>query len=130
MVRFGSINVNGLRNDKKRQNVFNWLKSKKYDVILLQETHCENSDEEHDWAKDWNGTSLWCNGTRLSKGVAILINEKSPIKLLSHNKHHDGRIISVTIQVQDFKIQVVNVYAPNNPQERKTFIKNIHTHVI
>ena len=73
MVRFGSINVNGLRNDKKRQNVFNWLKSKKYDVILLQETHCENSTEEYEWAKDWNGTSLWCNGTRLSKGVAVLI---------------------------------------------------------
>ena len=69
-------------------------KCKKYDVILLHETHCENSVEEREWAKDWNGTSLWCNGTRLSKVVAILINEKSPIKLLSNychiNKHHDG----------------------------------------
>ena len=52
MVLIGSINVNGLRNEKKRQNVFIWLKSKKYDINLLQETHCENSDEENEWAKD------------------------------------------------------------------------------
>ena len=99
MVLIGSINVNGLRNDKKRQNVFNWLKNKKYDIILLQETHCENCDEEHEWSKDWNGVSIWCNGTRLSKGVAVLIKEKSNVKILSYNGHENGRIISLKIHI-------------------------------
>ena len=35
-----TINVNGLRDNRKRELVFNWLVSKKYDCICLQETHC------------------------------------------------------------------------------------------
>ena len=54
MVLVGSINVNGLRNakkkkkkkKKKRQKIFHWLNTKGYDITLLQETHCSNSEEE------------------------------------------------------------------------------------
>ena len=121
MVLIGLINVNGLRNDIKRQHVFNWFKSKKYDIILVQEIHCENSVEEHEWAKDWNGTSLWCNGTCLSKGVAVFIKENSIVQI-SYTGQEDGSKISLKIQMNDTKIQVVNVYVANNPSERKHFI--------
>ena len=104
MVLISSINVNGLRNDKKRQNVFNWLKNKKHDIILLQDTHCANSDEEKEWVHDWNGTSLWCNGTRSSKGVAILIKRTTTVKILSYNGHENGRIICLKIQINDKEI--------------------------
>ena len=35
-----SLNVNGLRDNKKRTCIFNWLLKQKYSVICLQETHC------------------------------------------------------------------------------------------
>ena len=125
LVLIGSINVNGLRNDKKRQTIFNWLKRKKYDLVILQEIHCENSKEEQDWTKDWNGPSKRCYGTRLSKSVAILIKERANLKILSYNGPGNGRIISFKIEVNELKIQVLNVYAQNYPSERKYFIKNL-----
>jgi exonuclease III len=38
-LSLATINVNGLRDKKKRDFVFNWLVAKKVDVIFLQETH-------------------------------------------------------------------------------------------
>ena len=127
---FGSINVSGLRNAKKRQNIFNWLQQKKkYHLVLLQETHCGNSDEESEWSKEWAGFSKWCNRTRLSRGVAILVREYTPIKVKSSTGYNDGRIISIKAEINEMQIQIINIYAPNNPLERKQFIGNLQ-HII
>ena len=42
MVISDSISDNGLRNTRKRQNIFHWLLNKRYDVCL-QETHCSDN---------------------------------------------------------------------------------------
>lgn len=38
------LNVNGLRDTKKRDFLFNWQVSKNYDLIGLQETYCVTND--------------------------------------------------------------------------------------
>ena len=43
-LKLVTINVNGLRDNRKRDLVFNWLVSKKYDCICLQEMHCTGVD--------------------------------------------------------------------------------------
>ena len=40
-----TFNANGIRQTYKRKAVFHYLKQKKYDVILLQETHSTSADE-------------------------------------------------------------------------------------
>ena len=37
-----SYNVRGIGNVNKREQIFTWLKDKKFDICLLQETHSEN----------------------------------------------------------------------------------------
>jgi exonuclease III len=39
------LNVNGIRENKKRLTVFNIFKHKKYDMVFLQETHCQDENE-------------------------------------------------------------------------------------
>jgi exonuclease III len=39
-LNIGTFNVKGLANDKKRKEIFYWLKEKKMNIYLLQETHC------------------------------------------------------------------------------------------
>ena len=39
-LKLATINVNELRDNRKRELVFKWLALKKYDCICLQETHC------------------------------------------------------------------------------------------
>ena len=57
--------------------------------------------------------------------MAVFIKENSIVQIVSYTEQEDGRIISLKIQINDTKIQVVNVYVPNNPSERKHFINNL-----
>jgi exonuclease III len=43
-LSLATINVNGLREKKKHDLVFNWLVAKQIDVICLQETHSTKDD--------------------------------------------------------------------------------------
>ena len=46
--------VNGLSNNRKRKTIFHLLKNKKFDFILLQETHSNHADEKL-WKYDGEG---------------------------------------------------------------------------
>ena len=51
-VTFNSLNVRGLNNGKKRQTIFQWLKSSHQGITLLQETYSLEKDENL-LTKDW-----------------------------------------------------------------------------
>ena len=67
-----TANVNGLHNSEKRNKIFNFFKTKKIDLALLQEIH-STTISELAWQKEWKGLSFWNSGpTHQSAGVAIL----------------------------------------------------------
>jgi exonuclease III len=71
-----TINVNGLRDKKKRDLVFNWLVAKQIDVICLQETHSTKDDLirwQNEWKNCGGGNSFFNCGTGDSRGVGILL---------------------------------------------------------
>ena len=74
-IKFASYNVRGLKNDIKRRKLFSYLTAKKYDVVCLQETHCEKNDLPK-WEKEWKGNIYSNFGTNRSKGTAILMNDR------------------------------------------------------
>ena len=127
MVLVLSVNVNGLRNIKKWQNSFNWFTRHKLNIALVQETHCENEETKTDWIKDWKGDSLWSYGTNLSKGVAFLFNEHARLKIISHKIYEEGRMLSLKTEINELKLQILNIYAPNIPTDRKRFKKITET---
>ena len=43
-VSFVSLNVQGLGDKLKRKDVFNYLRSKKYNIYFLQDTHFTDKD--------------------------------------------------------------------------------------
>ena len=45
-ISIATININGLRDDKKRKTYFDWLISKKINVICVQETRGTFSEIE------------------------------------------------------------------------------------
>ena len=98
MVRLLSINVNGLRNAKKRQNIFNWLNNQNSDIILIQETHCESEQVEKVWKTDWKGSSFWNHGTNLSKGIAFLIQEHTTVKIIAHDVCETSKFFKIRNQ--------------------------------
>ena len=118
-----SINVNGLRNARKRQNVFNWLVKQKTDIALVQETHCESEEKAQEWIKEWKGNTFWSHGTHLSKGVAFLFNEHANFNILSTEIFEDGSMLSLKMAIDGLNLQIINIYAPNVPSERKNLLR-------
>lgn len=50
IIHIASLNVNGARDDVKRMKVYETMKQKQLDVLLLQETHSDDINVT-DWTK-------------------------------------------------------------------------------
>ena len=46
VITIASLNVQGLGNDTKRRETFNWLRSKHFSIYLLQEVHCSEKTKD------------------------------------------------------------------------------------
>ena len=64
---FNSFNCRGLRDTKKRLDIFHWLKATHYGITFLQETHSIEEDKTA-WVKEWDGSIYFSNGTSQSRG--------------------------------------------------------------
>ena len=71
-ININSFNTRGLRNDFKRNNIFNWLKNSHPGKSMIQESHSIIIDLDK-WTKEWNGLIFFSDGNSNSKGVATLI---------------------------------------------------------
>ena len=86
-----TINVNGLRDNRKRNQVFSFLKNSKYDVICLQETHQLGSDKKR-WAREWGGKdrSAWSNSNDATCRLAVLFRPQLNINIISQDEDFNG----------------------------------------
>ena len=116
-----TCNVNGIRNNDKRNSVFTWLKNIKSDIIFLQETHCHLRKEALKWSREWGAHSLWSRGTNNSKGVAVLFKHKTDYNIVNEVIDPNGRYIYFELVLGDRTYKLINIYAPNNNYERVKF---------
>jgi len=73
-----SLNVRGLRDSKKRREIFRWLKRFQNgmdSVIFLQETHIVEK-EKLIWENEWESDVYLSGYKQNSQGVAILLPKK------------------------------------------------------
>ena len=66
-IRFASVNARGLKNRLKRNAFFHYLKSQKFDIVCLQESHISGKDVPV-WEKQWGGKVFFNEGTDHSRG--------------------------------------------------------------
>ena len=128
-----SLNVRGLRGDK-RHTIFRWVSDKKFSVALIQETYCTQSFVTK-FNKGWNGDVVHCvSNSSHSRGVCILFSKSLNYKLVSHYYCNQGRILIVNVEIDGIGYSIVNIYAPNNAQERIRFFTHvkplIHSHAL
>ena len=127
-VSIATINVNGLRNDKKRYNIFNWVSNLNYDIICLQETHSTDHEIQF-WSTQWKklggNNSFWNNGLNDSRGVAILTTSKFKHDIIQTKQDDNGRMIACSFTSDTNTFNVVNIYAPNIPNDRIMFFTDL-----
>ena len=130
-IQLTSLNVRGLRDSVKRENIFKWLKSKNPDIVFLQETHCHLKKDVNQWSKEWSGSksyNYWSLGTSRSKGAAILLSKnlcERNITVTNVVIDPNGRSVKLILHINDRKYRLINIYAPNHEAERVNFFINL-----
>ena len=121
-MKLYSINVRGLRDNQKRREIFNFLKRKQYDIILIQESR-STKDVEQKWEREWGNKCLYSHKTSQSRGVMIMLS--SNIEIVSNWNDTEGRVILTEIKVDDDTFGLANVYAPYDDLTRTGFLKSL-----
>lgn len=112
VIKFISWNVNGLRAHIKRYKVLNYLKQKKADVMMLQETHL--TERETFRIKDrWIGHTVHNTYNQKQRGVSILFSKHLKVQIQKEYKDEEGRIIIILVDILNQKLILSNIYAPN-----------------
>ena len=119
-----SLNTRGLQNVQKRLSVFRYLKQNKCDIAFLQETYSKAEDEQR-WLQQWEGQGYFVHGTNHSKGVAILFRKNLNVTIEDKKLDSKGRFILLKTIVDDYNINLLNVYAPNREKEQVQFFEEM-----
>ena len=127
VITVASLNVRGLRNSAKRRDIFNWLRSKKLAIYLLQETHC-SEEMSHFWAAEWGYKSLFSTFSSNKAGVGILFNNNFDLQIMKSYIDSSGRYIICEFKSNGKFITLANVYAPN--EDDPTFFKALSDHLL
>jgi exonuclease III len=120
-----TLNVRGLHNKVKRSTLFHWLKTKKFNIICLQETFC-TTNLQNSLDHEWDGLIFHgLTNSPHSRGVSILFGKNFTPVIINVCTGDDGRKILINFEYQGQKYTVVNVYAPNNTTPRRAFFRHI-----
>ena len=112
-IKINSFNCRGLRNQAKRNNIFNWLKTSHTGITFLQESHSVESDEQK-WQKEWGGKIFYSHGEFNARGVAILIppDLENNFEYIGGHKDNAGRLIIINCKLEDNAFTLLNIYCP------------------
>lgn len=124
-LSIASLNVHGLKDKAKRGWIFDWVKQHQIDILVCQETHCNSLVEGKSWEKEWGGKAFWSFGFGHSSGVGIFIRNHLDLEDLSFYSHPSGRVVYIDFSLDKSKYRILNIYGPNNGNERKQFIKSL-----
>ena len=98
LLNIACFNVNGLRQNVKRKSIFYHLKNKKFDIILLQETHSSIGEETlWQYKYELGGKIIFAHGNSNSKGTAILIRQSFACEVKTTYADSTGRFLLTEI---------------------------------
>jgi exonuclease III len=129
IISICTYNVQGLsiatyKGMQKFRKIINLCKNNtsSSNVICLQETHLIDLNYLR---KVWQSEFVVSNGTRASRGVAILLGKD--IKIINKLLCEDGRFAICKIKNESLQMNtfVANIYAPNNHNISQEFYRNL-----
>ena len=108
-ILIASVNCQGLNNSKKRRDVFHYLRSKKFSVYFLQDTHFEKK-MEHQILSEWGYQGFFSSYSSNSRGVGILFNNNFEFKIKHVVRGDGGNSLMILVEVKQKDFLFVNIY--------------------
>ena len=98
-IRIFSQNCQGLADTQKRRSLFKHVRTKKYNIICLQDVHIQSKQESYIKA-EWGFT-------RNSRGVMVLLNNNFEHKVERVKTDKGGNFIIIEINTQGKKLPLL-----------------------
>ena len=111
-VKIASFNVQGLGDKIQRRDVLNYLRTLKYNIYCLQDTHFTKTDEPFIYS-EWGYKCFFNNYNSQSRGLAILINNNFDFTLRSLDSDDSGNFLNLNFTSYERNISLFNIYGPN-----------------
>jgi len=107
-----SMNVQGLGDKMKRKDVINFLKSKKYSICMLQDTHFIPSEEKYIRSL-WGYDCFFSCYNSQSRGVATFINNTFDCKVNKIEQDTNGNLLILNCKISEKDITLININGSN-----------------
>ncbi|KAJ8043402.1 hypothetical protein HOLleu_10466 [Holothuria leucospilota] len=107
-----SFNARGLRQSKKRRQLFAYIHRHNIDISFIQETHSCIADMKY-WMHEWGGTIIFSHGLTGSRGVFLLIKPSLTFEIIKKDICPHGRFILADLKISERIFTLVGIYAPN-----------------
>ena len=82
------------------------------------------------WEAEWGGKILSSHGSSHSRGVMILFKPRLDVSIEKITSHDHGRYILAEIVIDNTKIILVNVYAPNETNQQVVFLRELSKNLL
>ena len=122
VTKFSQICRGGLSVATKRRDLFQYVRSKKYNIVCLQDTHI-NKNLESFIKADWGYEAYFSSYTTNSRGVMTLINNNFDQNVKRIKTDNNGNFMMLDMVIDDKEITLVNIYGPNN--DNPHFFENL-----
>ena len=116
----------GLSVASKRRDLFQYVRSKKYNIICLQDVHINEKLETFIKA-EWGYDIFFSSYTTMSRGTMVLLNNNFEQKVKKVKTDKNGNYIILDMEIQGREITLASIYGPNedNPNFYETLLRNI-----
>ena len=116
----------GLSVASKRRDLFQYVRSKKYNIICLQDVHINEKLETFIKA-EWGYDIFFSSYTTMSRGTMVLLNNNFEQKVKKVKTDKNGNFIILDMEIQGREITLASIYGPNedNPNFYENLLRNI-----
>ena len=122
-IKINSHNCRGIRDKKKRADIFLKAKEEGVNILCLQETHLKLEDLDT-IRNEWNVDYYISGKDRNAGGTLIAIDNSFEQKCHEINTDIDGRYTIIDLELIGVaRILLINLYAPN--EDDPTFFNNL-----
>ena len=122
IFNISTLNLNGARDAVKRSMLYELMKVKRSDIMFVQETHSDSSNET-EWKREWEGEVVLSHKSTSSGGVGILFSKSfTPVSFVMEEVV-EGRLLVVRAVFEQYNFVLINVYAPTIGPERVLFLQ-------
>ena len=111
---------------RKFELIAEFFRSSNLDFCFVQETMISKESKIASLSASWRGASFWAPAVDRRGGVVILCAQDYSDQVSVWQKDSNGRIVSLLVQCDSVKLNLVNIYAPQFPPKEMLSFRQCH----